>query len=400
MVLTMRQLVKYGIPLFVSACLLTVFFSSCSDDSCKSAVGKDKLSALIGQLQGQCCVYEADAYGKCQKKSKPFVPGLKYRCVGDAAVCLGAMGTKAKAAVPALIQALESGPNNYNTGDGTIPTRNQIMYALGRTGDKRAVKPLIAALHSPRVEDTHIFGYQRPRPLGREAAMYALASLGATEAVPHIIPFLKESDRYLFEAATKALAQIKDPRAIPPLIEALNHPTDASLAADALAEFGPKADAAAPVLLEKLKKSPDTINSGSIADAISKIRGEAAVPRITYYDKQADLHRELSTIFKEYKLGGVFFISGSTQDELYAHTIPTGETLYVRPDRSRANSSLTSGQVWIEKDGKKISYQRFSTFEEMRELIKKMLKTRLQATSGFSINLKKSEIVTSTLYTN
>ncbi|MCL1475469.1 HEAT repeat domain-containing protein, partial [Argonema antarcticum] len=284
----MRQLTKYGIALFVSACLLAVLLGSCGDDSCKAAVKKDKLSALIGQLQGQCCVYEANPYGSCQKKSKPFVPGLKYRCVSSAASCLGAMGSEAQEAVPALIEALSTGPNNYETGDGLIPTRSDIIIALGKIGDPRAVKPLIAALHSPRPTDRFIGLRSSLKPIaGYDGTIEALGLIGpvAREAVPHIIPFLKESNSDLFRAATTALGQIKDPRAISPLIEALNHPTDAALAAEALGEFGGLADEAVPILIEKLKKSPDMYGNILVANAIGKIRGEAAIPRITYWHK-------------------------------------------------------------------------------------------------------------------
>lgn len=292
-----RQQVKYGVAFFVSGCLLAVAFNSCSGN-CIAAMGQDKLSALIYQVQGKCCFYTtkstSDPKTYCQEKFNPFVPRFKYKCVSDAALCLGGMGKDASKAVPALIKALETGPNNYNTGDGTIPTRNDIMYALGATGDPRAVKPLIAALYSPRLEDTHRHGFQRPQPLGQDAAMYALGSLGPTakEAVPHIIPFLNNSRSNLFEAAAKALTQIKDPRAIPALIEALNHPTYSEFAADALGELGALADEAAPIMIEMLKKSPRRPDRWDLVDAITKIRGKDAVPRIPMI-----IYREKSSIF-------------------------------------------------------------------------------------------------------
>lgn len=166
------------------------------------------------------------------------------------------------------------------------------------------------------------------------------------------------------------------------LIEALNHPTDAALAAMALGEFGVLADEAVPVLLEKLKKSPDAIGSISFADAIGKIRGEAAVPRITFDHKQSDLMKELLAIFQNIR--GEFTAS-DIQGEEYSQVLPTSEKLYVRLDRTRANSSLTRGQVWIERNGKKISDRKFTTFKEMRkemrQIIKEFLSNRLKAVS-------------------
>ncbi|MCL1475867.1 hypothetical protein [Argonema antarcticum] len=72
------------------------------------------------------------------------------------------------------------------------------------------------------------------------------------------------------------------------------------------------------------------------------------------------------------------FVQGSDNEE-YNQTLPTSEKLFVRLDRTQVNSTLTSGQVWIEKNGKKVSMQKFSTFKEMREIVKKMLKTRKAA---------------------
>lgn len=389
--LTMRQLAKYGSSLFVSVCLLAVLLGSCGDDSCKAAIEKDKLSALIGQLQGQCCVYEANPYGSCQKKSKPFVPGLKYRCISSAARCLGAMGSEAQEAVPALIEALKNGPNNYETGDGPIPTRDDIIKALGKIGDPRAVKPLIAALHSPRPVDTGLFPRSSGKPRkGYDGTIEALGLLGpaAVEAVPHIIPFLKQSDSYLFRAATIVLGQIKDPRAIPPLIEALNNPTNPGLAADTLAKFGPVADEAVPALIKMIESSTNVSEGLKAARAIGKIRGQAAIPKIAimYEQKFVEFRKELREIFRDYGYKGDFVYATSDKERYYI-TLTNSENLYVQLDRSTSNPSLTSGQVWIEKDGKKISIQKFSTFKEMQEIIKKSSGIAAKAAELFGINL-------------
>ncbi len=65
----MRQLAKYVLTLFVSACFLAVLFSYCGGKFCKLPVEADKVSVLIGQLQGQCWVYDDYPVGACQKMS-------------------------------------------------------------------------------------------------------------------------------------------------------------------------------------------------------------------------------------------------------------------------------------------------------------------------------------------
>ena len=63
-----------------------------------------------------------------------------------AARMLGEMGPKAVDAVPALIDELENGSNDIETGDGGFPCRSEIALALGKIGDKRAIRPLIEKL--------------------------------------------------------------------------------------------------------------------------------------------------------------------------------------------------------------------------------------------------------------
>jgi HEAT repeat protein len=60
------------------------------------------------------------------------------------------MGPAAKAALPALLQALETGPHDHDTGDGAIPVRSSVIEALGRSKDARAVEPLGRVLAEPR----------------------------------------------------------------------------------------------------------------------------------------------------------------------------------------------------------------------------------------------------------
>ncbi len=61
----------------------------------------------------------------------------------------------------------------------------------------------------------------RGRPTLRAAALRALGRKGAAWAVEHLIPWVSDSDEDVFLAAAEALAEIGDPRAIAPMIEAL-----------------------------------------------------------------------------------------------------------------------------------------------------------------------------------
>ncbi|HLO47227.1 MAG TPA: hypothetical protein VK211_02235, partial [Kamptonema sp.] len=108
------------------------------------------------------------------------------------------------------------------------------------------------------------------------------------------------------------------------------------------------------------------------ARAIGKIRGQAAIPKIAimYEQKFVEFRKELREIFRDYGYKGDFVYATSDKERYYI-TLTNSENLYVQLDRSTSNPSLTSGQVWIEKDGKKISIQKFSTFKEMQEIIKK-----------------------------
>ncbi|HCF30576.1 MAG TPA: hypothetical protein DEV81_26035, partial [Cyanobacteria bacterium UBA11049] len=339
MVLSMKQVVKSSIALFVLGCLLAIFFPACSGGACAALFGSEKVSALIAQLQGRCCIYKAGSFGFCEKMAQPYIsiPWHNYSCANWAARCLGEMGKTAQEAVPALIQALKTGPNNYDTGDGPIPTRDSITLALGEIGDSRAVKPLIAAIYSQRkVDVSSTAGRWIRKPEKPGAAIAALGLMGpiAKEAVPHIIPFLKNPS--LFRVAAKALGQIKDPRAIPALKEALKHPTDAALAAEALGEFGSQASPTLPILIKMIEESPRMEGYVLVIGAIRQIsgnqdylpafeqtttRGWIAISAIT------DKHKKAKTISLPDN-AGVFYIALPDDEKLYVQLHATAANPY------------------------------------------------------------------------
>jgi HEAT repeat protein len=101
-------------------------------------------------------------------------------------------------AVEPLIQAL---------GDPSGWVCEAAAYALGEIKDPRAVEPLIAALKD--------WDYYVPK-----AAREALVKIGKP-AVEPLIMALKDEDEDVRYAAAYALGEIKDPRAVEPLIKAL-----------------------------------------------------------------------------------------------------------------------------------------------------------------------------------
>ncbi len=132
-----------------------------------------------------------------------------------AAQWLGDMGPAAVAAVPVLIDALENGPNDIDTGDGILPYRSTIAIALGKIGDTRAIDPLMEKL-KVKEHATFPHGYSggslpgQPIGVGQQAIVVALGMFGA-EAKPAIplIRALDDADDFgLSDAVNQALDRI------------------------------------------------------------------------------------------------------------------------------------------------------------------------------------------------
>ncbi len=355
--------------------------SGCVGKSCQAAFKTDKVQALIGQLQGQCCIYEADPYGACQQRSQPYSGLLgRYQCPGWAAKCLQSMGAEGKQAIPALIQALETGPPNYETGDGPIPTRDHIILALGKIGDRRAVQPLLQALQAPRPSERWIFApaSSKPRP-GYDGTIEALGLLGPTarDVVPELIPFLQQSDPYLVRTTAKALAQIQDPSAIPPLIAILRDPAKREFAAEALGEFGPKAKAAVPILIEMFKRFPELPGRGAMLAAIRKIHGSTPFDQALeiYNQKQHETWQRLMAIVKAQNDQADLVINTLNQEEYYV-VLAEGKILHVSFNRNPINLNSEQGEIWITKNNQKVFQASFTTLVEMQRLFEVKAKTQ------------------------
>jgi hypothetical protein len=113
---------------------------------------------------------------------------------------MGLMGCCGSEAVPRLLELLRT----------DIPIMRMVAAgALGRTGDQRAVEPLIVAMRDPD-EDVS------------DSAIWALGRLGGDRAVKVLAAALKDHpDQRVRKAAAEALGWTRAKRALDPLIAAL-----------------------------------------------------------------------------------------------------------------------------------------------------------------------------------
>jgi HEAT repeat protein len=288
----------------IAALSLALVVAGCGSQPC-GLVGGDRVERLVAQLEGKCCSFhtepvegQLDDQCKAHDRSTWGMRWLAGRptCAKWAAQCLGQMGGEAAASVPALVEALDHGPNNFDTGDGIVPARDAVMLALGRIGDPRAVGPLLQALRNPRPVDVGpgAVGYASSEPVGEAAALEALGMLGshAALALPDVIEFATapletpgQAERY--RAATLALAGIGDPAGTAVLIRGLEDPRRRSAAARALATMGEAAEGAGPALVALVEDAPDGEANAVLRRAIREILGQEAVRALPRnYDQQ------------------------------------------------------------------------------------------------------------------
>ena len=152
--------------------------------------------------------------------------------------------------VKGLINALRYQKDSY--------VRGAAAEALGEIGDARAVRPLIAALkdrdvHGWVINALGLIGDARAvKPLiaeidgdGRENVATALGKIGAP-AVESLLAVLQDSRKEVRQAASRALGEIGDVRAVEPLIALLcDEDEDEKLRKSATAALGKIGDARA-----------------------------------------------------------------------------------------------------------------------------------------------------------
>ena len=211
----------------------------------------------------------------------------------DAAFQLGKIGPGAKAALPALVKALQDsdkqvwsfsiaaitalGPeakdaipallDGLNSRTGRDRDRRQGMvryaYALTRIGPE-AIPPLIKALSA---DDSGL----------RAGAARALGGMGpgAKEAIPALRENFGHGEASVRQEATDALALI-GADAVAPVSEALgwNEPLQRASAALTLAQLGAAASSAEPALLQMLAKETDASARAAALTALPKISAD------------------------------------------------------------------------------------------------------------------------------
>lgn len=372
------------------AALCAVAFWRCGSARCLVA-GTNRLDQLALQLEGGCCGFRTQPTNEQPDNSCKAIGGSltyslfygEHDCVAWAADCLAAMGEQARPAVPALIYALREGPNNFDTGDGVIHTRDRIALALGATGDPRALEPLLEALASPRPYDAGLgaAGYTSPKPRGQPALIEALGSLGPTAkpAVDAVLghftaPVEEAYDELIARSAAEALGAIGDPRVIPVLIAALDDPDRAIPAARALGVFGPTAQEAAPALTRLVQADPDGAFNEPFRYAIFSIAGRAAFEALpnNYSGMTTKLMRLLKGAAKDngIRLAGVH-VDGPNQQ--IVQKLASGEAIGVTFDRDVwAARRVVAGTLWLERGGGAISESEHVTLGELERNLERL----------------------------
>jgi HEAT repeat protein/Tfp pilus assembly protein PilF len=169
---------------------------------------------------------------------------------------LGKLGTKG--AIDFLIRKLSAVDKDF---------RANAARALGESGDKRAVAPLIKAFQDKRIS------------LNYDAE--ALGKIGGEEALQFLLQALKEQEEGSRKGAAGALGWTKDLRAVDPLIHLLINDKDQfvrSNSASALARIGDKR--AVEPLIKALGDKEDYVRK-SAATALGSLGDERAVEPLT-----------------------------------------------------------------------------------------------------------------------
>ena len=142
-------------------------------------------------------------------------------------------------------------------GDGDRGTREQTVRALGSLG-KVAVEPLLRALGDP---DWHV----------RTGAAVALRIIGDERAIEPLIRALGDKNRFVRREAAKSLGRIGDTRVVEPLIRVLQD-QDTGVRGRAVIALGRLGDLRARGPLRQLAGDPDPDIQLAVVDAISKLK--------------------------------------------------------------------------------------------------------------------------------
>jgi HEAT repeat protein len=229
-----------------------------------SALGeiKDPRAAepLIAVLKDKnCSVRESAVWAlgemKVPRSVEPLIASLKDDDENVRIRVIKALGKiKAPQSVEPLIALLKDKREDF---------RRNAAWVLGEIGDRRAIEPLIAALGDPESDV-------------RRNAAGSLAKIGAP-AVVSLIDVLKSGNHLARANAARALGEIKDPRAIGPLIDSLADAgwDDEKMVIEALAKISQPAVGPLIAALKDKGRLPRIRRNA--AKALGRIKARSAV---------------------------------------------------------------------------------------------------------------------------
>jgi len=140
--------------------------------------------------------------------------------------------------------------------------REQAVEALGRLGDRKAVKPLIKLLKNENSQSI------------RKKICESLGKLQDTRAIETLIETLQKENSVSSGAAGRALGSLRDDRAIKPLIQGLKLSAVRNDAHDALLNYGSKV--VEPLL--PLLQDPDDVVRMNAVDILGRSGDQRAIP--------------------------------------------------------------------------------------------------------------------------
>lgn len=185
-----------------------------------------------------------------------------------------AMGIiKDKGAVELLIEIIHRPKDRPFARFARSERRLEAVVALGRIKDRRAVEPLIELFGTIDYEDYE----DRPEELHDEA-IKALVKM-KKEALAPLVEALRHQDKNVRKCAAEALAEIRDERAVEPLIRSLRdrNPEVLCAAAEAVKALGKiKDERAVQALMERLRKGIARGDLGGL-EILLDIGGETAL---------------------------------------------------------------------------------------------------------------------------
>ncbi len=244
------------------------------------SIGEPSIEPLIQFLES-CEIYEHNSIREgilqaLEKIADPrtvgiLITSLKREMNVPQKIAKEALIKIGKPSVEPLIQVLHE-HSSMSVRDTDI--RKSVVEALGRIGDKRAVKPLFQFLKD---EDKSI----------RYAVDEALKKIGDAGVVEPFIQILKNEDRDIRNSAARRLVMIGDIQAIEPIINALNDDLIDSRGF-ILEWLGEEGDIRSLSLLLRVLKEEDEFNRSSAAEALGNLGDARAMDALIQASEDED----------------------------------------------------------------------------------------------------------------